>query len=51
MDVDAQDEELADFLVDGFAREGDAACCGQESGEGGGQGDCGGEEVFEEGSL
>ena len=51
MDVDAEDEELADFLVDGEAREGDGACGGEEGGERGGLGDCGCKEVFKEGGL
>ena len=51
MDVDAEDEELADFHVDAAAGEGDGACLGDFGGEGGRLRDCGGDEVFEEGGL
>ena len=51
VDVDAQDEELADLLVDGAPRQGDAAGGGEEGGERRRGGDGGGEEVFEEGGL
>lgn len=51
MDVDAQDKKLADLLVDLPTAEGDGAGQGDLGGERGGEGDCGREEVFEEGGL
>ena len=51
MDVDAQDEELADLLVDLPAVQSDGAGQGDFGGEGGGEGDGGREEVFEQGRL
>ena len=51
MDVDAEDEELADLLVDLPAAQGDGAGQSDLGGERRGEGDCGGEEVFEEGRL
>ena len=38
MDVDAQDEELANLFIDGVAREGDAACCCEQGWERGCEG-------------
>ena len=51
MDIDAQDEELANLLMDLPAAESDGAGEGNLGGERGGEGDCSCEEVFEEGSL
>lgn len=51
MDVDAQDEELADLHVDFAAGEVDAACAGDGRGDGLGGRDCCVEEVFVEGCL
>lgn len=51
MDVDAEDEELADLHGDLAARERDGTGERDLFGEGAGEGDGGGEEIFEEGSL
>ena len=51
MDIDAQDEELADLHVDFAAREVDAAGAGDGAGDGLGCGDCSVDQVFVEGCL
>ncbi len=51
MDVDAQDEELADLHVDFAAGEVYSARGGDGGGDGLRGGDCGVEEVFVEGCL
>ena len=51
VNVDAQDEELADLHVDLSAREVDAAGAGDGAGDRLGGADCGVEEVFVEGCL
>ena len=51
MDVDPEDEEGADLHGDFTASEGYVAGCGELGGERVGRGNCGGEEVFEEGGL
>ena len=51
MDVYAEDEEFADFLVDGFSAQGDGAGCCEEGGKRGGEGYRCAKEVFEERCL
>jgi hypothetical protein len=51
VDVDAEDEELADLHVDFAAGEVDAAGAGDGGGDGGGRCDCCVDEVFVEGCL
>lgn len=51
MDIDAQDEELADLHVDFAAREVDAAGAGDGAGDGLGCGDCSVDQIFVEGRL
>lgn len=51
MNVDAQDEKGANLHYDLPSGEGDPAGEGELRGKRGGKGDCGGEEVFEEGCL
>jgi hypothetical protein len=51
VDVDAEDEELADLHVDFATGEVDAAGAGDGGGDGGGRCDCCVDEVFVEGCL